>query len=185
MRWQHFTRITSKLVQFHLWHWGTWCITEASPGSVLDFCCHIEKLLYDENNGAYRFGRSSSVSETDEACPTWAIGPWGFTPSSQHLNVFQGHHVKSPMFMHSHIQHRLDSLKFTAKVLLWTSRVQIKLNHKTKQNNSVMTALQKILYQRFYVFPKSTRCFWEENVYVFICPLWRPDLTEPSQNTEG
>lgn len=56
------------------------------------------------------------------------------------------------------------------------SRVQIKLNHKTKQNNSVMTALQKILYQRFYVFPKSTQCFWEENVYVFICPLWHPDL---------
>lgn len=88
----------------------------------------------------------------------------------------QGHSVKSPMFMHSHFQHRLGSLNFTAKVLLWTSRVQIKLNHKTKQNNSVMTALQKILYQRFYVFPKSTRCFWEENVYVFICPLWRPDL---------
>lgn len=48
-----------------------------------------------------------------------------------------------------------------------------------------MTALQKILYQRFYVFPSQHGVF-EKKMFMFLfVPSGAQIWTEPSHNTEG
>lgn len=60
--------------------------SSADTSPVLDFCCHVQTLLYEENGGTCRF---------------------------EPVLVCQGHNVSAAVFVHPHVQHWFDSVELS------------------------------------------------------------------------